>query len=112
MARLYADENFPDPAVRRLRELGHDVLTAREAANADREVPDQEVLQFALGQARALLTLNRRDVIRLHAQVVKHAGLVVCTEDKDFAALADRIEHRLRSAGSLDGQLIRVTRPG
>lgn len=98
--------------MRRLREFGHDVLTAREAGNADREVPDGEVLQFALGQARALLTLNRRDFIRLHERGVQHAGLVVCTEDKDFMALADRIEYRLRSVVSLDGQLIRVTRPG
>ena len=31
MARLYADENFPQPAVERLRELGHDVQTVQEA---------------------------------------------------------------------------------
>ena len=112
MARLYADENFPGPTVRRLREFGHDVLTAREAGNADRELPDEEVLRFALGQGRALLTLNRRDFIRLHGQGVHHGGIIACTEDKDFAALADRIEDRLRSAGSLEGRLIRVTRPG
>jgi hypothetical protein len=31
LARLYADENFPQPAVERLRELGHDVLTVQDA---------------------------------------------------------------------------------
>jgi len=30
MARLYADENFPFPAVEELRRLGHDVLTSYE----------------------------------------------------------------------------------
>ena len=31
MARLYADENFPFPAVEALRRLGHDVLTMTKA---------------------------------------------------------------------------------
>jgi hypothetical protein len=31
MARFYADENFPLPAVQMLRRLGHDVLTIGEA---------------------------------------------------------------------------------
>jgi hypothetical protein len=34
LACLYADENFPFPAVEALRRLGHDVLTAREAGQA------------------------------------------------------------------------------
>ena len=34
MARLYADENFAQPAVERLRELGHDVLTVQDAGKA------------------------------------------------------------------------------
>jgi Domain of unknown function (DUF5615) len=32
LARLFADENFPNPTVERLRQLGHDVLTV---ANVD-----------------------------------------------------------------------------
>jgi hypothetical protein len=43
MARVYTDEDFPGPAARRLRELGHDVLTIREAGYADRQVADNEV---------------------------------------------------------------------
>ena len=30
MARLFADENFPNPTVEGLRQLGHDVLTVAE----------------------------------------------------------------------------------
>src|SRR5438128_5482728 len=37
MARLYADENFPQPAVERLRELGHDVQTVQEAGKAQQK---------------------------------------------------------------------------
>ncbi|WP_445305545.1 DUF5615 family PIN-like protein [Microcoleus sp. herbarium2] len=35
MARFYTDENFPLAVVELLRALGHDVLTAREAGNAN-----------------------------------------------------------------------------
>lgn len=34
MARLYANENFPLPAVEVLKNLGHDVLTMLEAGQA------------------------------------------------------------------------------
>jgi hypothetical protein len=38
LARLYADENFPQPAVERLRALGHDVLTVQEAGKAQQKL--------------------------------------------------------------------------
>ena len=41
MARLYADENFPQPAVERLRELRHDVLTVQDAGKAQQKLPDE-----------------------------------------------------------------------
>lgn len=47
MARFYSNENFPLPVVEQLRKLGHDVLTSYEAGNANRSVPDREVLAFA-----------------------------------------------------------------
>jgi hypothetical protein len=31
MARLYADEDFNYPVIQRLRQLGHDILTAHKA---------------------------------------------------------------------------------
>ncbi|WP_425526001.1 DUF5615 family PIN-like protein [Halotia branconii] len=37
MARFYADEQFPFPAVELLRTLGHDVLTVQDAGNAYKE---------------------------------------------------------------------------
>ena len=37
MARLYADEDFSYPVVERLREIGHDVLTAEESGQANRK---------------------------------------------------------------------------
>ena len=48
MASLFADENFPQPAVRRLRALGHDVLTVAEAGMVNRSIPDDIVLEYAI----------------------------------------------------------------
>jgi predicted nuclease of predicted toxin-antitoxin system len=111
MAKLYADENFSYPVVQELRQLGHDVLTAQEAGQANQRVPDSQVLAFAAGQGRAVLTFNRRHFIRLHAQIQPHGGIVICTRDNDVAALAARIHQAVTQRPRLDNQLIRVIRP-
>lgn len=109
---LLADENFPGPTTDHLRRLGHDVLTAREAGNADQQIPDQHVLDFAIQQSRTLLTVNRRDFIQLHGTTPGHCGIVVCTEDADFVRLGDRVHSALEGIADLRGRLIRVVRPG
>jgi len=48
MARLYSDEDFSYPAVEELWKLGHDVLTAQEAGQANHGVTDSAVLAFAI----------------------------------------------------------------
>ena len=111
MASLYADENFPLPAVEALRQLGHDVLTAAEAGQAGHRIPDDVVLAYAHVLGRALLTHNRKDFRKLHNAGHAHSGLILCTEDTDFAALGSRIDVGLASAGELSGQLIRIIRP-
>ena len=40
MARLYADEDFSYPVIQRLRQLGHDILTAYEAGQASQGIED------------------------------------------------------------------------
>ena len=109
--RFYANENFPGPVVEKLRTLGHDILTAREAGNAGQGIPDADVVRFAKTHGRAVLTLNRRDFIRLHARDAAHEGIVVCTEDRDMSGQANRIHAAVSAAGHLAGQLIRVNRP-
>ncbi len=111
MARLYANENFPLPVVEELRRLGHDVLTVQETGKGNLRVPDAGVLAFAVQEKRAVLTLNRRDFIRLHAQQPTHHGIVVCTEDADFGRHAKRIHESIGEAGELAGRLVRVLRP-
>ena len=60
MARLFADENFPNPTVEALRQLGHDVMTAADVGLAGLGIPDEEVLVFAHADGRAVLTHNRK----------------------------------------------------
>ncbi len=111
MARLYSNENFLLPVVERLRALGHDVLTIQEAGKADQALPDREVLAFATHEGRSVLTLNRLHFIRLHREESGHAGIIVCTFDRDFNRQAERIHQAIGSVPSLAGQLLRVNRP-
>jgi predicted nuclease of predicted toxin-antitoxin system len=108
MSHLYADEDFPLPVVEKLRELGHDVLTTEEAGKANQKIKDEDVLAFATSQDRAVLTYNRKDFIRLHKKTTNHAGIIVCSQDDDFAAMARRIDNAIKPFSTLHGKLIRV----
>ena len=112
MAKFYSNENFPQGTVDALRQLGHDVLTSHEAGKSRQSIPDEDVLSFATEQSRAVLTLNRRDFIALHNTTsAKHAGIVVCTQDLNYEALARRIHKSVADTGALNGQLLRINRP-
>jgi predicted nuclease of predicted toxin-antitoxin system len=110
MAALLADENFPLPVIHALCALGHDVHTLHDYGQGGQALPDPEVLMLARAQQRALLTLNRRDFIRLHLQNSDHAGIIVCTFDADFVGQAQRIHAALNLQAELAGQLLRVNR--
>lgn len=110
MARLFIDENFPRRAVLALRELGHDAVTIVEAGQANAGMPDAQVLRLATEQKRALVTLNRRDFIGLHMRDPNHAGIIVCSEDNDHAALAARINQALNDNPDVTGRLLRINK--
>ncbi|HET6884049.1 MAG TPA: DUF5615 family PIN-like protein [Pirellulales bacterium] len=111
MARLYANENFPRPVVDELRRLGHDAITVAESGRAGQKMSDEEVLEFAISQGRAVLTLNRKHFFRLHWSRPQHAGIVACTYDPDFAAQGQRIDAAIAGITDFSRQLIRVNRP-
>ena len=61
---------------------------------------------------RIVVTFNRKDFIQLHKQNSNHSGIIVCTEDKDFTGLANRIDKAILSLNNdTTNQLIRVNRP-
>ena len=109
--KLYADEQFPYPVVKCLRDLGHDVLTVQEAGKANQRVSDDEVLAFATENDRAVVTQNRKDFIRLHRLQPNHAGIIVCSDDRDWDALAQRIHAAVTEAECLQGKLLRIVKP-
>lgn len=111
MAHFLANENLPEPVVLELRRLGHETVTMRERGLAGRAIPDREVLDIATGDGRAVVTLNRRHFVRLHGERPDHAGIVVCTFDADFAALARRIHDAITTTSDLRGKLVRINRP-
>ncbi|GAB2591801.1 DUF5615 family PIN-like protein [Spirosoma areae] len=113
MAQLLADENIPFPVVEQLRLYGHTVQTILQLNLAGQAVPDDQVLALATSLNCCLLTLNKKDFIKLHNQQPTHAGIWICTVDPNFTALAERIHVVcLTQAGStLVGQLLRVQRP-
>jgi len=111
MARLYANENFPVPAVEELRRLGHDVLTTQETGQANQSLSDDAVLVFSYAEGRMLLTNNRRHFIRLHHEQHDHRGIIVCSVDPDFAGLAQRIHAAIETQAQVTRPLIRINRP-
>ena len=111
MAKLYANENFFLPVVEELRRIGHDVVTVQETGKAERRTPDEDVLQLAIADDRAVLTLNRKHFIRLHDEQPNHAGIIVCTVDPNFKRQAASIHAAMEATPALSGQLIRINRP-
>ena len=91
--------------------LGLDVLTVQAAENANLKIPDDLVLEFATSNDRVVLTLNRKDFKRLLKSQLSHAGMIICTDDRDRLALAARIDAAIRSETMLSGKLISVVRP-
>jgi hypothetical protein len=67
-------------------------------------------LAFATEQNRAILTLNRKHFVRLHAEPSPHAGIVVCTFDADFTRQAQNIHQAITALPDLADQLVRVNR--
>ena len=74
MSRFLADDNFPLPVVEELRRLGHDVVTIQEAGRANQQFPDKKVLELAIKQNRAVITLNRKHFIRLQKVILGQIG--------------------------------------
>ncbi|MEB3309453.1 MAG: DUF5615 family PIN-like protein [Snowella sp.] len=111
MVKLYADEQFPLPVVKILRALGYDILTVQDAGKADQKIPDSKVLEYATSLNRAILTMNRRDFIRLHAQATQHKGIVICRSSTNWEKIAQAIHNYLSQLETIEGQLIRIKLP-
>jgi predicted nuclease of predicted toxin-antitoxin system len=112
MLKLYANENFPLETVQILRTIGYDVLTTHEIGKSNLRIPDEEVLNFAISENRAILTINRKDFMRLHRLNPTHFGIIVCTKNDDFGNFAQCIhELLLPHSENISNLLLRVYKP-
>ena len=109
MARLYLDENLSPQLSAELRRLGHDVTTVLELGNSGDS--DAQVLTLATSQSRTVVTINRWDFVRLHRSTANHAGIIVCSIDKDVKTFAARLHEAILVSEPLAGKLIRLNLP-
>jgi hypothetical protein len=108
MVRFYSNENFAIDFVLILGGLGHDVLTSSEAGEANRRIPDDAVLQFAIDQDRVVITFNRDDFVALHRSGIDHQGIVVCKDDRDYAGQAAALQNWLDRDDVFKNRCLRI----
>ncbi len=97
--RFYADENFP-------------LAVVIEDGRANKAISDEKVLTRSTKLDRVLLTINRRDFLRLHNSGKEHSGMILCTFDAEFEGRAGRIHETCENSTGLSRKVIRVNRPG
>ncbi len=82
--KLLLDEMYPSLIARELRARGHDVVSVHEAPG--RGTPDEQVLDHARSDERAVVTENVRDYRPLAEALLgagdSHAGLVFTTDKR------------------------------
>jgi hypothetical protein len=82
--KLLLDEMYPSLIARELRARGHDVVSVHESPGSG--TPDEQVLDHARSDARAIVTENVRDFRPLAEALLaageSHAGLVFTTEKR------------------------------
>lgn len=105
---MYTDEDVHAAVAVGLRRRGFDVVTTREAGSAG--TTDEAQPDFAADAGRVVLTFNRGDFARLHAERIaqgrSHAGIIVSLQAPPGAVV--RAVSRLlgpRSARQLVDQL-------
>jgi len=90
---FYFDEDIAVQVAAILAKENYDVLTARDAGMLTRS--DTEQLEFAINQARTVVTHNRDDFENLHSEYLhrgdKHYGIVILRRRQVFNDMAKRL---------------------
>lgn len=105
---FYSNENFDLDMVKMLRELGHTVITSYEAGQANKKIPDDEVLNYATRNNLVVITFNQDDFIELHNNVIQHSGIIICKTDRDYQGQVHYLHEYLQNPESLINRLIRL----
>ena len=102
--RLYLDRHIKPQLADDLRADGYDVVTTQEAGLDT--APDEDQLQFAAAEGRAILTFNIRDFAPLHEQRTKagrdHAGIIVSQQlgGRHYGVLLQRVRRLLNETSA------------
>lgn len=105
---FYSNENFALALVKMLRGLGHTVITSYDAGQANKGIPDDEVLSYATRNKLILITFNRDDFIELHRSGLEHTRIIVCKTDRDYKGQIKTLHEYLQTQSSLENRLIRI----
>ena len=97
--RLYTDEMIPARLAAALRRLGYDVVSCRDVGRANRAIPDEDQLDYAAQDGRAILTFNMVDYVTLDqtwkATGRQHYGIIVSPAIDDFGTLLRCVQRHL-----------------
>lgn len=78
--RLLLDEHYSPAIAHQLRKRGHDVVSASETDEL-KNLEDSDLLAWAIGQRRAVVSENASDFVPLHADYLirgkRHYGVVL-----------------------------------
>jgi predicted nuclease of predicted toxin-antitoxin system len=75
VARFLVDEDLPRSVTRELRSAGFDIVDVRDVGRRGR--PDGEVLEYAVREARAVITADVEFGNILRFPLGEHAGILV-----------------------------------
>ena len=80
--RFLANENFPLPSVRLLREAGHDVVSISEETPG---ITDSQVLSRAVSEQRIILTFDRDYGVMIYRPRNQHTIFCVFCESPNLS---------------------------
>ena len=90
--KLYLNENLSDEIAQRLRLNGIDAVSSHDAGMNAQD--DDRQMEFAVSQARTLVTVNKKDFILIHAEYIQHQREhfgVVISDDVDTWVIYRRL---------------------
>jgi predicted nuclease of predicted toxin-antitoxin system len=97
--KLYTDEDVNPIIATHLRRNGYDALSAHDAGRANQRIPDDEQLEYATQQGRAIFTFNVADYIELDiqwkAESKVHCGIIVSKRIENIGELIRSLKHHI-----------------
>lgn len=94
--RIYIDEDVHGSIGKALRNLGYDAVTAAERDRANKSIPDEQQLEYAVSEGRILVSFNVRDYCDLDEEWRgagrEHCGILVGPQRSSFQAILTGIQ--------------------